>query len=387
MCPTFPFPSLGGGHKRAVRLIEAMERAGANPLLITDDPAAAEGRHAAEERGWSVRAVPEAPPGIPSRLRQHLGRWPSPPSPGILRELDIAVREGPAFVQFEDRRGLTYAGRTRATPAVLSTYNVESQVLADRAREGSALSYRGVRLAYQTARLRNAERRAAAAVEATLAVSERDHAYFAHLCPEVLLTANGVDAELFDLPADAGELDVVLFFGQLRYGPNADGLARFLREAWPLVAERRPAAELRVAGAGASASLTEAAAAAPRVRMLGFVDDLRQELERAQLTVAPIWRGGGTRIKVLESLAAALPVVGTEVAVEQIGFRGGEHGLVADDPAGLAAAVVSMLGDDGQRQAMAAGGRRLARDYEWRATLRPAELLYRRLLENARSGV
>jgi glycosyltransferase involved in cell wall biosynthesis len=120
-----------------------------------------------------------------------------------------------------------------------------------------------------------------------------------------------------------------------------------------------------------------------RVDVLGFVPDLAAELGRARLGLAPIWVGGGTRIKVLEALAAARPVVGTALGVEQIGFADGEHGLVADDDRGLADACVALLADAALGRRLGLAGRDLAEGYRWRTATEPLEDAYRELLAAA----
>jgi glycosyltransferase involved in cell wall biosynthesis len=93
--------------------------------------------------------------------------------------------------------------------------------------------------------------------------------------------------------------------------------------------------------------------------------------------VVPLWQGGGTRLKALESLAAARPVVGTPLGVEGIAFEQGVHGLVGDAPAELARGCVELLGDPERSRALSTAGRRLAEGYRWERVTAPAEELYR----------
>ena len=122
--------------------------------------------------------------------------------------------------------------------------------------------------------------------------------------------------------------------------------------------------------------MAELAAATPGAELLGFVDDLEPELTAARAVVAPIRFGGGTRIKVLEAMAAARPVVGTALAVEQIGFADGEHGLVRDDDEALGEALGELLHDDAAAARLGRGAREHARAYAWPAVTRPLEQFY-----------
>jgi glycosyltransferase involved in cell wall biosynthesis len=98
------------------------------------------------------------------------------------------------------------------------------------------------------------------------------------------------------------------------------------------------------------------------------------------VVIVPIWAGGGTRLKVLESLAAGRPLAGTSLGVAGIGFESGRHGVVADTAAALGHAVAELLADDGLSLRLATEGRRLAERFRWARVMSPAEQLYARLL-------
>src|SRR4051812_33156310 len=78
VCPLLPEPPVTGGQKRTLRLLEAMERAGLRPHILTPDTGAAAGTETLRARGWGVDVVEDAPPTVGERLRQHLERRPSP---------------------------------------------------------------------------------------------------------------------------------------------------------------------------------------------------------------------------------------------------------------------------------------------------------------------
>jgi glycosyltransferase involved in cell wall biosynthesis len=138
-------------------------------------------------------------------------------------------------------------------------------------------------------------------------------------------------------------------------------------------------------GGGLEPRLARLIAAAPRAAAVGVVADISAELAAARLVIAPIWQGGGTRIKVAEALAAARPVVGASLGVAGIGFVDGRHGLVADEPAELADAAVAVLGDAQLASSLARQGRMHARTLVWRRTLARATELYAQWVEEAGS--
>lgn len=382
MAPVVPFPPVGGGHKRTLRLLEAIDRAGGRPHVLTTDHGG--DPETLRRRGWAVDVLPGPPPSLTERFGQHIRRRPSPYLGAVAARLRSLASTDAAFVQFEHAQSAYYFEALHGARSVLSMHNVDSALLASVAGGQRPLTAAWARATNRWLATRAVEGRAVPRADAVLCVSERDRLHFAAFADRVLLVPNGVDDDLFGIADRPPEGDDVLFFGQFDYAPNAHGILRFLREGWPRVAAARPGARLRLAGAGVGDEVARAAAAAERVEVLGLVPSIAAELARCRVTVVPIWQGGGTRLKVLEALAAARPVVGTPLGVEGIGFEPGRHGLVGEDPPGLARAVERLLAAPEEALQLAREGRRLAERFRWAEALRPAEDLYRRLLAEPR---
>ena len=150
-----------------------------------------------------------------------------------------------------------------------------------------------------------------------------------------------------------------LFFGHFGYEANRRGVERFLAEGWPRVRHLRPSARLAIAGGGMDEALRLRLAAVEGVEVLGLVADLPGALAAARAVVVPIWEGGGTRLKVLEALAAGRAVVATSLGASGVGFEDGRHGLLGERPAELAAALVgpARRPASGRRRWASRGGR------------------------------
>src|SRR5215211_9350360 len=125
ICPVLPYPPVGGGHKRTLRLLEAMERAGVTPQIVTTDGSQPDGVTELRGRGWSVDVVEHRPPPARARLRQHLARRPSPYIPAVAARVRQLVAEGSAFVQVEHTQSAYYEREFGGTPWVLSLQNVD----------------------------------------------------------------------------------------------------------------------------------------------------------------------------------------------------------------------------------------------------------------------
>lgn len=382
-CPSLPYPPISGGRKRALRLIEAIDRAGAQPhvLALAGD---ADQIAALRARGWEAEVHPHGSSRLQPlrRLRQDVVGEPEPHHPVLAARIQELSR-GAAIVQLEEAWLEQYtvgidAGRLR----VVSPHNADAEMLESFARAESGRE--ALRLNIRARRMGRTERRAVRAADLTITVSEHDDAYFRGLgARRTVLVPNGVDDELFDLDAGSGEPGRVLFFGAYHWAPNRDGLTRFLREGWRAVVDGHPSARLRVVGSGPLEAVRDAAQGVPGVEIAGLVDDIAAEIAAAQVVVVPVWTGGGTRIKVLEAMAAARPIVGTDVGVERIGFVDGEHGLLRETPLALAAGVVELLADPARGVRLGQAARDAVRGYGWAALAAPLEERYRAAVEAA----
>ena len=183
-------------------------------------------------------------------------------------------------------------------------------------------------------------------------------------------------------PAPDGR--TVLFFGLLSTLPNIDGIRWFVQEVWPRVVRARPEARLRILGKGAPPEVQ--ALAAPGIEIGGFVEDLRPHLASAAAIVVPLRLGGGTRLKIVEAMAMARPIVSTSLGAEGIEARPGRDLLIADDPEAFAAAVVRLLDEPDTAAQLGGAARRLSEErYSWAGAARAMEGLFEQALQGRRT--
>lgn len=383
VCPVLPFPPVDGGRKRTLRLIEAAADDGLQIHILTTDQGEDGSLSALRDRGWTVEVLEPAPKTPRARLHQHLRRLPTPFIPSLAERLGELAHEPGTIVQIEHTQSAYYDRSLAGVPWVLSLHNVDSELLRTIARTKRPGSPAWLRAWSQWQAMQTVERREVRRATATLCVSESDREQLQAPGAELIVAPNGVDDDFFGIPLEGAEPDRVLFFGRHDYPPNEHGLARFLREGWPLVTAARPGARLRIAGSGATEEVRELSAATPGVEFIGFVDDLGAEIAASALTVVPLWAGGGTRLKVVEGMASSRPIVGTALGVEGVGFESGRHGIVAETPAELAAGVAELLSDPAQAQELGLAARAHAERFRWLHTTAPAVELYRRMLGRA----
>jgi glycosyltransferase involved in cell wall biosynthesis len=155
----------------------------------------------------------------------------------------------------------------------------------------------------------------------------------------------------------------VLFVGSLWYGPNREGVSWFVRRVWPKVRAAHPDATLRLIGA-ASEAVRQGWMRTPGVEAPGFVHDLEEEYRRAAYTIAPIWHGGGTSIKIVESYAHGRVAVVTTFAhgVIKSAFEAGDSVLVADSEGAMTAHCLTLLRDRDLARGLAQRGAAIVQD-------------------------
>ena len=122
----------------------------------------------------------------------------------------------------------------------------------------------------------------------------------------------------FQLSANASERRYLMSVGLLDYAPNVEGIDWFIEIAWPLVRSKWPDMEYLVCGGKLDAKTRRKWSSVPGVRVLGFVDDIDAIYQKSIAVVAPIMKGAGTCIKVIEACMRGRKVIATKFAVRGI---------------------------------------------------------------------
>jgi len=237
----------------------------------------------------------------------------------------------------------------------------------------------------QIDRLENFERASLRAADAVIAVSDTDAARLAVLAglpvTSIAVVPNTLDVTEYswrdEIPA-ATRFDLV-FTGKMDYRPNVDGVLWFAREIWPQIVARRPGTTWAIVGQRPHPRLAPLRAL-PGVTLTGRVERVQPYLAGAAVYVMPLRVGSGTRLKVLESMAAGCAVVATRVAVEGFAPENGHDLLLADTPVAFAEAVLDLLEHPGRRAEMGQRARAFAARYDWRRVAPQLHAVYDRLL-------
>lgn len=259
--------------------------------------------------------------------------------------LDAALQAfQPDIVQIESPFLLPYVDSVRAASrarVVLRSLNVEFRIWEGLARE-EPNAMRRLALQRVASSLRKYEVRHLDTPDAMVPISEADAADFRTLGCTRPMHVVPCGVVLPELPPDKPEPLTVGFIGSLDFRPNQRAVEWILDELWPRVTSQIPTARLTIAGSSPPEWLLRRAPAGS-VEIHADVDDARAFMGRMAIMIAPLFSGGGMRIKVLEAMALGKAVVATTLGAGGIEVHDDQDILIANNAPAFADAVVRLL--------------------------------------------
>jgi sugar transferase (PEP-CTERM/EpsH1 system associated) len=193
----------------------------------------------------------------------------------------------------------------------------------------------------------------------------------------VFFNPHGTDVHSFAPPTDTvRDENTLIFCGSMAMDTNVDAVLHFHKDILPLVWAKRPDTRFVVVGRNPSRpvlKLTEDR----RVTVTGFVKDVRPYLWKGSVGVDPIRMAAGMQNKVIEGLAAGLPMVISPEANEGIHAPEGSALLVGRTPEEFAAHILELLSNRSRANAMAKHGLSFVqKQWSWEHHFRSLEALF-----------
>jgi sugar transferase (PEP-CTERM/EpsH1 system associated) len=323
-----------------------------------------------------VISIPRAPSYTPAKVaRGFLGSTPLPVLNYTTDSMKQALRQllsesNFQIVQVESIHLMSYLPilrQARRRPIVVCDWhNIESELM-QRYSDREPGFLRRV-YASKTARLmREFEARALQEFDAHVTVSQRDAERLLQInsTARVFVIENGVDIAFYSDPNDHSPARRIVFVGSMDYHANIEGAMNFARNVWPVLRKQRPELTFTIVGKDPAAEVRELAQL-PGIEVTGTVDDVRPFYREAIAAVVPLNVGGGSRLKILEAMAAGVPVVSTTLGAEGLDVRPDENILIADANDELAKAIIGLTENEARRTQLSGAGRALVTSrYDW----------------------
>jgi glycosyltransferase involved in cell wall biosynthesis len=197
---------------------------------------------------------------------------------------------------------------------------------------------------------------------------------------------NGVDFAHFEPVHGARDPFHILFLGALDWRPNLDSVELLLDRIFPAIHAKEPRAKLEIVGRQPSPALVERAHSQPGVRLYADVPDVRPFLGQCGVMAVPLRIGGGSRLKILEALACAMPVVSTAVGAEGLDLTPGEHYVQASEDT-MAQALLDFMANPEPAREMAEKGRaHIEGLYDWDILALKLETVWEKCVAEARGA-
>jgi polysaccharide biosynthesis protein PslH len=201
--------------------------------------------------------------------------------------------------------------------------------------------------------------------DAVIAVSPEDAALLRQYQPDkpVAIVPSGIFVDDYGAPESAISLpkNALVFTGKMDYRPNMDAVQWFASAILP----RIPDAHLVIVGQKPHPSIAHLAQQ-PNITLTGFVPSVQPYLQAADVYIAPLRMGSGTRLKLLEAMASGCAIVATTTAAAGLSDAARATMVIADTEADFAQAVLQLLHDEARRRSSGEQARAIVRaEYDW----------------------
>ncbi len=399
LTPALPYPPHQGGALRNFGILSGLHAAGHAVSLLSFADAASETGNTAGTPLPELCAQVETVTAPARTPRQRLRDLLLTRQPDLARRLESAeFREKLRqllsktrfeLIQFEGLEMAIYLALARhMQPTARLVYDAHNAEFALQGAIASVEREKRARLpamlysSIQAQRITRFEQQVCAESDAVIAVSQEDANALRPFRPDrqIHVVANGIfTADYAEPPQQSIELAgaALVFTGKMDYRPNVDAVQWFASDILPLIRERCPEARLYVVGQKPHASL-QTLSVDDSVEVTGWVEKVQPFLHAAQVYVAPLRMGSGTRLKILEAMAAGCAVVATSAAVAGLDAETRQALVIADSETAFADATVRLLETPEIRRTLGQKAQlAVRRHYDWSALMPSLLEIYR----------
>lgn len=199
------------------------------------------------------------------------------------------------------------------------------------------------------------------------------------------VVSNGVDTEWFNQKRRRDlSHPTILSVGTFKWLPNVEAVEFLVKKVWPLLKQQVKNVHLWIVGNAPTPQVLNYELSDPAIKVTGSIPDIRDAFKGADVLVAPVFSGKGTRYKVLEAMASGTPVVATQIAVEGLGVEDGRHVLIANTAEEMAEQTAKLLQDETRRQNLARRAKEFVTEhYDWKYISTKLDAVYQEFAHRA----
>lgn len=372
-----PWPAHSGAALRTFGLLKELSKVyPIEVILLTRSPLTAEQRAVLEKYTMAITRVPLRDASFQDKIRAVLLMFISgyPYHSAVLHnslhsysEIQRRIQEYPGIVFTSNGHWGALARNQRAPNWILNQCDADVEfwrVYASQARH--LLARLAARVNYRLAR--NHFPQIYANVGRIISVCEEDRQHTLSLAPQaqVDVIENGVDCSYYVPHREVRSGPPSLLFTGTSAARNMTALHGFVRNILPLIRAQVPDVELLVGGNFSAAAQAEFAGV-PNMRFTGRVDDMRPFFDQSDVFVAPFEETHGSKLKIAEAMAMAMPIVSTPQGIRGFPLVEEQSVLIGRTEIEFAEKVIMLLRDSERRRALGNVARQVALStIDWR---------------------
>lgn len=241
--------------------------------------------------------------------------------------------------------------RRKEMPFILTEHNVESGLGA--ATYSRLPFFMQWYSAIDRYKYRNWEKEVMQAAEQVVAVTDEDANELATISGRnVNVVINGVDTQGFESVSANFNEKRILFVGNYEYAPNVDAVEWMMNEIMPQVWATHADVKVMICGYAMPEEWAKQWPD-PRIEWQGYIADLTQAQAQSSVFIAALRSGGGSKLKVLEAMAAGLPLVSTSQGVSGLDIDLNTHYLGGDNSDALSQGLCRIFNEPDNAKRMA----------------------------------
>jgi sugar transferase (PEP-CTERM/EpsH1 system associated) len=199
---------------------------------------------------------------------------------------------------------------------------------------------------YEGMKMVEFEREMVRAYDASIFVSARETRHLLdHDCRDrIHFVQNGIDIEYFSDVRPEKSSDIIIFTGAMDYYPNIDAVTFFADDIFPQIRSVCPTVQFLIVGSRPTPAVRRLGSR-DGITVTGTVPDVRPYMQKAKVSVVPMRISQGIQNKILEAVAAGIPVVTTSAAAGGFSSTAKMPITIADSAGDIAENTIRLLGE------------------------------------------